>query len=90
MNINTDKELYNLAKKRVYLKRSFDIHVCIYAIISLMLIFISLFNGSAWFVFPVFGWGAGVLLHKVFLDLFLNFKSDIEKEVNSLKKQNKI
>ena len=90
MNKLTDEELYKLAKKRVYAKKSFNMHFFMYLIISFILISISIYNKSNWFIFPVLGWGIGVLAHKISLNLFLNSKNHIENEFISLKKQNKM
>ena len=90
MNKYTDEELYKLAKKRVFAKKTFNTHLGIYVIISLMLVIISVYNKSNWFVFPVVGWGIGILAHKISLNTFLNSKNDIESEFIFLKKQNEI
>lgn len=90
MNKLTDEEIYKLAKKRVFVKKAFNIHLGIYLIISLMLAGISLYNQSNWFIFPVTGWGIGILAHKIFLNTFFNSKNDIENEILYLKKQNKM
>lgn len=90
MNKLTDEELYKLAKKRVWAKKAFNIHLGIYLIISLMLIGLSVYNKSNWFIFPVLGWGIGIVAHKISLHSFLNSKHDIENEFLSLKKQNRM
>ena len=86
MNEVKDKELYELAKKRVFAKKSFTMHLNIYLIVSLLLFAISVYNKSNWFIFPVVGWGIGVIAHKISLNTFLSSKSDIEEEFALLKR----
>lgn len=88
MNKLTDEELYKLAKKRVWAKKAFNMHLGIYLIISFMLIVLSIYNKSNWFIYPVLGWGIGIVAHKIYLYSFLNSEYDIENEFISLKKKN--
>ena len=85
----TDKELYNLAKKRVAAKKVFNIHFATYIAVSILLIAISVLNGSTWFIFPVLGWGIGIVAHKMSLSSLLNSNNDIENEFNELKRNMK-
>lgn len=87
MNKLTDEELYKLAKRRVYAKKAFNIHLFTYLIISFILIALSIYTKSNWCIFPILGWGIGVFIHKISLVLFLNSKNDIENEFISLKNQ---
>lgn len=84
-NKYTEEELYNLAKKRVASKKAFKIHFTVYILVSLLLTFISLSNGSFWFIFPIVGWGIGILAHKFALNSMLNNQDDVEEEFNRLK-----
>lgn len=89
MNNMTDKELYDLAKKRVTAKKAFNTHLAIYIAVSILLIAISVSNESTWFIFPVLGWGIGVVAHRVSLNSLLNSNNDIEREFNELKRSMK-
>lgn len=89
MNELKNEELYNLAKKRVFAKKVFNMHLYIYILISILLTIISLYNNANWFIFPVLGWGIAIIVHKISLNLFLNSKNQIDNEFNSLKEQNK-
>ena len=89
----SEEELYQIARKRVEEKKGFFIHLAVYIIVNIMLVLIWAFSadgGFPWFIFPLGGWGIGVLFH--FLGVFVfsrqsNWeKREIEKEVERLKK----
>ena len=88
----SEKELYEEARKRVEEKKGFYIHFAVYILVNIMLVIIWAVTGAGfpWFVFPLGGWGIGVLFH--FLGVFVFSrqsaweKREIEKEVERLKK----
>ena len=89
----TEEEIYEEAKKRVEEKRGFFTHLAVYVVINLLLIIIWAFasgGGFPWFVFPLGGWGIGILFH--FLGVFVFSRPggweqrEIEKEVEKLKR----
>jgi len=88
----SEKELYEEARKRVEEKKGFYIHFAVYILVNVMLVIIWAVTGAGfpWFVFPLGGWGIGVLFH--FLGVFVFSrqsaweKREIEKEVERLKK----
>jgi len=88
----SEEELYSLARKRVEEKKGFYIHFAVYIVVNIMLIIIWSVTGAGfpWFVFPLGGWGIGILFH--FLGIFVFSRSStwerrqIEKEVERLKK----
>jgi len=93
----SEQEIYELARKRVEEKKGFFIHLTLYIAINIMLVFIWAFssgNGDRfpWFIFPLGGWGIGILFH--FLGVFVFSKQTgwerraIAKEVERLKKEN--
>lgn len=83
----SDKELYELAKKRVESKRGFKIHLAIYLIFSAVTIFTLISNGFKWeFLVPVLGWGIGILVHFISLHSSLNSEDAIQKELRKLKR----
>lgn len=86
MNMN-EKELYKAAKRRVMAKKAFKIHLATFAIVSLFLFVISYLNRENWWIFPVFGWGIGIVVHAVSLSSSLGAGSEIEKEMEALKKE---
>ena len=89
----SEEELYREARKRVEAKKGFFIHLTVYIIVNIMLVLIWAFPGGGgfpWFVFPLGGWGIGILFH--FLEAFIFSRQTdwerkaIEKEVEKLKK----
>ena len=88
----SEKELYEEARKRVEEKKGFYIHFGVYIIINLAFVVIWTATGAGfpWFIFPLGGWGIGILFH--FLGVFVfsrtsNWeKREVEKEVERLRK----
>ncbi len=88
----SEEEIYRLARKRVEEKKGFYIHFSIYIAVNIMLMIIWAVTGAGfpWFVFPLGGWGIGILFH--FLGVFVFSKETgwerraVEKEVESLRK----
>jgi len=89
----SEEEIYREARKRVEAKKGFFIHLTVYIIVNIMLVLIWAFPGGGgfpWFVFPLGGWGIGILFH--FLEAFVFSRQTdwerkaIEKEVERLKK----
>ncbi len=72
MKSMSDKELYDLAKKRVESKIGFEIHIGIYFIFSVISVALLLINGFKFeYIVPVLGWGLGIVFHAI----SLNFNS---------------
>lgn len=88
----SEEEIYSLARKRVEEKKGFYTHLAVYVVVNIILVIIWWFTdaGFPWFVFPLGGWGIGLLFH--FLGVFVFSrqtgweKREIEKEVERLKK----
>jgi len=88
----SDEEIYKLARKRVEEKKGFFIHFTVYLCVNALLIIIWAVSGAGfpWFIFPLGGWGIGVLFH--FLGVFVFNKQSgweqraIEREVERLRK----
>jgi len=92
----SEEEIYEAAKKRVKHKKDFYSHLVVYIVINLMLVLIWAFTGHGypWFIWPLGGWGIGVIFHG--LDVFFFHKQsgwelkEIEKEAENIRKsQNK-
>ena len=88
----TEEQIYEQAKKRVEEKRGFYSHLIAYVIVNILLILIWAFtsdNEFPWFIFPLVGWGIGLLFH--FLGVFVfggKAKiSAIEKEAERIRKE---
>ena len=68
----SEEQIYEEARKRVEAKQGFFIHLTVYILVNLMLVLIWAFasgGGFPWFIFPLGGWGIGLLLH--FLSVFV-------------------
>jgi nitrate reductase NapE component len=92
----TEEEIYNKARKRVEEKKSFYSHLAVYLVINIVFVIIWAVTspgGYGWFIWPLGGWGAAVILH--FLSTFVfNIgarweKHAIEKEAEKLRKNGK-
>ena len=94
----SDEEIYKLARERVNEKKGFFTHFAVYIVVNILLVVIWAFTGRGfpWFVFPLGGWGIGVIFH--FLGVFVFSKQgttdwerrEMEKEVERLKKNRNI
>jgi hypothetical protein len=89
----TDEEVYRIARQRVEEKKGFYTHLIVYICVNILLVLIWFFTGHGfpWFVFPLGGWGIGLLFH--FLGVFVFSqggsaweKREIEKEIEKIKK----
>ncbi|MBS9803329.1 2TM domain-containing protein [Bacillus cereus] len=58
-------ESYLRAKKRMENLKAFYIHLTIYILINLMLFLINVTSDSSklWFLYPLGGWGIGIVIH---------------------------
>jgi hypothetical protein len=93
----SEEEIYRLARKRVEEKKGFYIHLTVYICVNAILVVIWAFTGRGqgvpWFVFPLGGWGIGILFH--FLGVFVFSRPsdwdrrEIEKEAERLRKAGK-
>ena len=84
MQSPTDTQLHELARKRV----EFRSHLIVYAVINsvLWIIWVITGRGYPWPVWPMAGWGIGVLFHYLFDYRTSRFLSE-EEEYQKLKKQ---
>ncbi len=53
----------NLARRRAGAKLGWFIHATVYVLVNLLLVSLSLSSGRHWAVFPLAGWGIGLLVH---------------------------
>ena len=93
----TEKEIYEEAKKRVEEKKGFFIHLAVYVCVNIFLVIIWAVTSIhdpfryPWFLWPLGGWGIGLLMH--FLGVFVfSSKTDwerreLDKEIARLKKE---
>lgn len=87
----SEEELYKQAREIVEAKKGFFIHLAVYLVVSaaLYVIWQLTWQGYPWYIWPIFGWGVGILFH--FLGVFVfSGKTDwerrqIEKEMQRLR-----
>jgi hypothetical protein len=75
-----DQESYEKARKRVEARIGFYIHLGVYVAVNALLIVINLLTSREylWFMWPLMGWGMGVLFHG--LGVFVFSKGSSIKE----------
>ena len=88
----SDEQIYELAKKRVEEKRGFFTHLTVYIIVNIMLILIWWFasgGGFPWFIFPLGGWGIGIVIHALNTFVFgrKTNTAAIEKEAEKIRRE---
>ena len=90
----SEEEIYKKAKKRVEEKKGFYSHLIVYIIVNAALILIWAFlagDGYPWFLWPLGGWGIGLLFHGLGVFFFNREtrweKREIEKEAERLRKE---
>ena len=57
------EEIENLARKRANAKLGWYTHAAVYFLVNLLLISLALNSGRHWAMFPLMGWGLGLLIH---------------------------
>ncbi len=89
--MSKDAELRREAKEIAERKLGFYIHLAVYILVNILLVSIWYFTGKGypWFIFPLVGWGIGVVMH--FLATFVFTEREYldrmaEKEYKKLKK----
>jgi hypothetical protein len=89
----TEEEIYRRAHKRVEDKKSFFVHLLVYVVVNAALSIIWLLTtspGYPWFIWPLFGWGIGLVFH--FLSVFFFDRdtsweqAEVEKEAERLRR----
>ncbi len=53
----------NLARKRAGAKLGWLIHATVYALVNTVLMLTAIYHGKVWAVFPLMGWGLGLVIH---------------------------
>ena len=83
----SEEKLREKARLRAEVKLGFYIHVAVYSGINALLFFIWWFTGgSPWFVFPLLGWGVGLLAHFLYAFAQISVTGNMaEKEYQKLK-----
>lgn len=88
-----EEEVYKIARKRVEEKKGFYVHLTFYILVNIGLILIWAFasgDGFPWFLFPLGGWGIGILFHGLGVFVFNKEtgweRREIEKEAEKIRK----
>lgn len=87
----SEEEIYRLARKRVQDKKDFFTHLTVYVVVNALLVAIWAFTGSGypWFIWPLMGWGVGVIFHGLSVFFFDRQgsweRSEVEKEASKLR-----
>ena len=85
----SEEKLMEEARLKAEVKLGFYVHLAVYSGINVLLFFIWWFRGGfPWFVFPLLGWGVGLLSH--YLQAFAQISVTdrlAEKEYRSLKEK---
>ncbi len=87
----SEEQIYGEAKKRVEEKRRFRTHAIVYAVINAFLALIWWLTGAGfpWFVFPLGGWGIGLLFHGLGVYVLSGRQEDrraIEREAEEIRR----
>jgi hypothetical protein len=63
--MNEQEIKYQKAKERVEALKGFYIHLTVYVVVNLILFSINMIVSpdSLWFIWPLMGWGVGVVIH---------------------------
>jgi hypothetical protein len=87
--IDGPEALRDRALKRIQKRRDFSAHLAVYVLVNGFLIAIwamTSAGGFFWPMFPIFGWGIGLVMHA--WDVFLTpeiTEADIDREVDRIK-----
>jgi hypothetical protein len=91
----TEEQIYKLAKERVEARTDFTIHLIVYLSVNTLLFCLWLFvtgRGFPWFVFPLGGWGIGLVAHyfssrRVGGVAAGNRSAEVEREAEKIRKE---
>lgn len=81
-----EDEIYQRARKRVKDKKDLLVHFIVYLVVNAILIGIWAMSGGGypWFVWPLGGWGIGIVFH--FLGVFV-FDREMSWETKAIEKE---
>lgn len=63
MTASDDRQLDRLARRRAGAKLGWYVHAAVYLAVNTGLVALSLAGGRPWAIYPLLGWGLGLLLH---------------------------
>ena len=85
-----ESKLRKLAEKRVRAKRELTSHIIAYICVNGFLVGVNLLTSRnyIWFIFPMLGWGIGLVIHAFNTLNFLLEKGDkVEREMEKLRRR---
>jgi hypothetical protein len=88
MTGNDQATLRDRAIKRIQKKREFSAHLLAYILVNALLVIIWFSvadQGFFWPIFPIFGWGIGVVFHAWDVYRGEPSEAEIQREMNRLK-----
>jgi len=74
-------DIEQLAHRRAKAKIGWFIHLAAYLTVNLMLVVLSFATGHRWAIFPLLGWGVGLVLHGASVWLFAPGSNMLERMV---------
>jgi hypothetical protein len=78
--------LERLARRRAGAKLGWYIHASVYVLVNLLLLTLSYSSGRHWALFPLLGWGMGLLVHGVVVFLVTGGAGLYERMVQAERK----
>jgi hypothetical protein len=92
----TQEEIYKIARKRVEDKKSLLVHAIVYVVVNAIIIVIWAFTspGYPWFLWPLGGWGIGLIFHTLGVFVFDREmgweKKAVEREAEKIWERNQV
>ena len=79
----TEDEVHKQARKRVEARIGFYVHLAIYVCVNALLVGVNLAASpdALWFVWPMLGWGIGLMFHGLAVFLFSSGRKVKEKMI---------
>ena len=67
-----NQEAYTNAKRKVETRMSFYTHLAVYLVVNTLLTILNLLftGGYFWAIWPMIGWGSGLIIHGLFTFVF--------------------
>lgn len=81
ITIPGDGRLDQIARRRAKSKLGWYAHATVYAVVNAALVALSLAGGRHWALFPLLGWGLGLLFHGLAVWLFAPGNALLERMV---------
>lgn len=83
-----ETRLQEIARKRVQMKRGFAIHLMLYVTVNAFLVLIWYLTGKGypWFLWPLCGWGIGIIANTIAVAMEFLFPEEkaIDREIRRL------